>query len=110
MLFDAYRLKIPLIRPYRLAFGMVHHYDTVLVRCTIGREQGWGEATLLTGYTDETIEDAWEQARLLAMTLAEATPANARTHLLGLQARHPFIATAFFTAMEMAQKTPMLCS
>ena len=47
---DVRRLEIPLTRPYRLAFGPVTHYDTIIVEI-VGDEgrRGFGEATLLTG-------------------------------------------------------------
>jgi L-alanine-DL-glutamate epimerase-like enolase superfamily enzyme len=50
------RLRVPLEAPYRLAFGPVEHFDTIVVECEArdGRA-GVGEATVLTGYTDETI-------------------------------------------------------
>jgi L-alanine-DL-glutamate epimerase-like enolase superfamily enzyme len=106
--FDLYRLKIPLLRPYRLSFGPVAHLDTLLVRCRLEDREGWGEATLLTGYTDETIEGSWQKARQLAESLPELAAQQACTHLLQLQAEHPFTATAFCTAIEMAQGAALL--
>ena len=49
---DIWRLEIPLTTPYRLAFGPVTHYDTIIVD-VIGDdgERGFGEATLLPGST-----------------------------------------------------------
>lgn len=108
MQFDLYRLKIPLVRPYRLSFGPVNHLDTVLVRCSFDGNEGWGEATLLTGYTDETIESSWEKAAQLSALLAGRTPDEGRSELLRLQGEHPFTATAFCTAIEMAQGSPLL--
>jgi len=108
MQFDLYRLNIPLMRPYRLSFGPVNHYDTLLVRCHLDGNQGWGEATLLTGYTDETIEGSWQKAVQLTASLSGRTAEDGRRHLLGLQGKHPFTATAFCTAIEMAQGSPLL--
>jgi len=98
----AYRIQIPLTKPYRLAFGTVERYDTILVTATGGNGQtGIGEATLLTGYTDETIEDAWAVARRTAGTLRDTSIAEGRVALHALAATHPFTATAFGTALEM---------
>jgi len=68
---SAYRLRVPLVRPYRLAFAAVEHYDTIVVEAVDSDGQrGFGEATVLTGYTDETIEDSWRVAREFAADLA----------------------------------------
>ena len=62
---DIWRLEIPLTTPYRLAFGPITHYDTIIVDI-IGDdgERGFGEATLLTGYTDETIASGRYSTRI----------------------------------------------
>ena len=106
---DAYKLSIPLTRPYRLAFGPVTHYDTIVV--VLGGddgERGFGEATLLTGYTDETITESWTRAREVAATLPglDFADASLRLHALGKSA--PFMATAFHTALDMACSHPLL--
>ena len=53
------RLEIPLATPYKLALGSVRHLDTILVRLRAAGRTGIGEATILTGYTDETIDGSW---------------------------------------------------
>ena len=94
MSFDAWRLRLPLAKPYRLAFGPVEALDTLLVRATLDDgTEGFGEATLLTGYTDETIEGAWEKA-------CEVVRDPRLLDSLG--EGHPFLTTAFRTALEMA--------
>lgn len=103
------RLQVPLVKPYRLAFGPVTAYDTLIVELVdSGGRRGWGEATLLTGYTDETIDGAWELARALAPVLVRCTRADfaARCTQAGLAA--PFAATAFMTAGEMLDDSPQL--
>ena len=91
-----YRLKVPLRAPYRLAFGPVEHYDTLVVEC-VGRDGGigLGEATVLTGYTDETIEDSWRAARAIAEELAARDTADAHHRLERIVHDRPFTATAF---------------
>lgn len=97
------RLGIPLERPYRLAFGPVHHYDTIVVEI-LGTDgsHGFGEATLLTGYTDETIDAGFALARDLGRKFVglECEAACAQLDAIGMRA--PFVATAFRTALDMA--------
>ena len=105
----AYRLEVPLTKPYRLAFGAVERYDTIIVAAT-DREgrMGFGEATVLTGYTDETIDDAWRAARDFAAHLATAPPDQRLASVAKLGATHPFTATAFGTALEMLEPDAQL--
>ena len=100
MRFEAWRLRLPLARPYKLAFGPVEALDTMIVRAAGDHgAEGFGEATLLTGYTDETIEGTWAKAREVI-----ANPGL----LDRLDATHPFLVTAFRTAVEMARGAPAL--
>jgi L-alanine-DL-glutamate epimerase-like enolase superfamily enzyme len=103
-----HRLAVPLIQPYRLAFGTVERYDSLIVEAT-DREgrRGLGEATLLTGYTDEAIEDCWRTARAMARQLAGRDMQTARAKLSSLAATHPFTATAFGTAIEMLEEVAL---
>jgi L-alanine-DL-glutamate epimerase-like enolase superfamily enzyme len=106
---DAYKLSIPLTRPYKLAFGPVTHYDTILVVIEGDEgERGFGEATLLTGYTDETIIESWTRARELAEMMPGLDFEDASRRLRELGHSAPFTATAFHTALDMARAHPML--
>ncbi len=98
------RLELPLKIPYELAFGPVEAFDSILVeaRDTDGRT-GYGEATVLTGYTAETPDGAWQQvgrtaAKIDGLDLEAATVAAA-----ALIPEQPFAATALVTALEMLQ-------
>jgi L-alanine-DL-glutamate epimerase-like enolase superfamily enzyme len=106
---DVRRLEIPLLRPYRLSFGPVTHYDTIVVEI-VGDDGrcGFGEATLLTGYTDETIGESHVLAREIADDLAGTTAAAACARMQAIGARAPFVATAFHTALDMALAHPLL--
>jgi L-alanine-DL-glutamate epimerase-like enolase superfamily enzyme len=105
------RLAVPLAAPYHLSFGDVHAFDTILVRLAdeAGRE-GIGEATVLTGYTDETIDGAWALAAALAETMVGRSPAAALSAAIGAGAEAPFAATAFATAVEMLGGAAALAS
>lgn len=103
------RLSLPLTTPYHLSFGDVHAFDTVLVRLqdADGRE-GIGEATVLTGYTDERIDETWALAKEVADTLL-GLPADAvRQRARQLGPRAPFLATAFASAAEMLAAADVL--
>ena len=96
-----HRLRVPLTVPYRLAFGPVECFDSIIAE-VVDRDgrTGFGEATILTGYTDETIDDSWHAAREFAGGLLSAGGAAPR-QVARLGERFPFTATAFGTALEM---------
>lgn len=101
-----HRLRIPLTRPYRLSFGLVEHYDTIIVE--LADDEGghaFGEATVLTGYTDETIEESWNAAHGFAERMAAEGLSAASPNIARFAEGHPFTATAFGTALEMARGT-----
>ncbi len=107
---DVHRLRVPLVTPYRLAFGPVEHFDTIVVEIT-DREGhvGLGEATVLTGYTDETIDGSWARgtrARRIARRGWTQRTRCSGSSPLGRE--FPFTATAFGTAIEMLGESPLL--
>ena len=103
-----HRLRVPLTVPYRLAFGPVEHFDTIIAEA-LDRDgrTGFGEATILTGYTDETIDDSWRAAQELASGLVAADD-DAPRQIERLGAKFPFTATAFGTALEMLSGSALL--
>ncbi|MDB5999464.1 MAG: L-Ala-D/L-Glu epimerase [Rhizobacter sp.] len=113
---DAWLLLLPLERPYKLSFGPVAALNTVFVRITrTDGQTGWGEATLLHGYTDETIAGTWAKVRELLAAPPSADAADVahaadtlERWLAPLDADHPFLTTAFRTAAEMAARHPLL--
>ena len=99
-----HRVRTPLSVPYVLAFGPVEAFDMVLVEVVIDDGgQGWGEATVLTGYTQETIEQAWEMASARAGDLIGLATDEAKRRSMDLHHQAPFTATALVSALEMAQ-------
>ncbi|HZM36938.1 MAG TPA: enolase C-terminal domain-like protein [Burkholderiales bacterium] len=102
------RLRVPLRAPYRLAFGPVEHFDTILVECDAEGRTGLGEATVLTGYTEETIEGSWRAADEIAVRLAGMEIEAARVELRPYFRRLPFTTTAFATALEMLEGSDYL--
>lgn len=104
-----YRLCVPLWTPYRLAFGPVENFDTIIVEAVDAQgNAGVGEATVLTGYTDETIDESWRVARQFAAELIHHDREGARPAIIQLGTKFPFTATAFGTALEMLAGSELL--
>lgn len=99
----ARRLSLPLVRPYHLSLGEIHAFDTIIVEVTDGDRSGVGEATYVDGYTDETIETAWQCAKEIASQLAGGSIAAARERLEPLLAEAPFTVSTFGTALDMLE-------
>lgn len=104
-------LKVPLVEPYRLAFGDLHAFDTLIVELTdaAGRH-GFGEATVLTGYTDESIGTAWSLATSLAERLLAGDSRSARATIEPAVVDAPFAATAFGAALDALEGHPTLAA
>ncbi len=104
-----YRFSLPLIRPYKLALGAVHALDTILsvARDESGKE-GYGEATILTGYTTETIDESWKIAVDLAERVQGLEGTQAKPVIEAEHKRAPFTASALMTAVEMLEGHPLL--
>ena len=104
-----HRLEVPLVTPYKLAFGPVKAFDTLIAE-VVGSDgrRGIGEATLLTGYTDETIDGSWALARELAPRLIGRRLAAAKAEALAHADAAPFTATLFASAIEMLEGHPAL--
>ena len=104
-----YRLRVPLTKPYKLSFGPLHAFDTVLVEAqSADGRRGYGEATYVTGYTDETIDASWELAQRLADEFDGFSSATIQSRLEPCFRSAPFTATAFNPAIEMLQANPLL--
>jgi L-alanine-DL-glutamate epimerase-like enolase superfamily enzyme len=57
----AYRVRLPLIRPYHLSFGALEAYDSLFVQIQSDEgEEGFGEVTDCPGYFVQGISDAWD--------------------------------------------------
>ncbi len=104
-----YRLEVPLAVPYKLAFGPVRYFDTLIVQIedADGRT-GLGEATVLTGYTDETVAGSWSLMQRLAVGSVGTEAEVARDRLLADVHSAPFATTALVTALEMLQGSRFL--
>lgn len=97
-----HQLRLPLTVPYKLVFGDVVAFDTVLVvvRDADGAV-GLGDATLLTGYTQETVDGSWAAANLLARSGVGLAAPDAIDRFLQDLHDHPFTVSALVSAIEM---------
>jgi len=104
-----HRLRAPLRVPYKLSFGPVEAFDTILVEISgeDGRS-GFGEATFLPGYSEETMEGSWGRASALAEQAAGRITGEIIAQADALHQEGPFTATAFTTACEMLSGHPTL--
>jgi L-alanine-DL-glutamate epimerase-like enolase superfamily enzyme len=97
-------LRVPLKSPYKLAFGDVVAFDTLLVTLTLADGcAGVGEATILTGYTEETIVQCWSAARAIGAAMPGIHPVDVNDRLAPWHADNPFTVAAFATALDMAR-------
>jgi len=104
-----HRLKLPLKVPYRLSLAEIRHFDTLLVDMQDDQGRvGLGEATLLTGYTDETVEQCWTLASRLAGEIVNQPLDAAKSMITRSSQMAPFTATALVTAIEMLEQSPHL--
>ena len=99
------RLALPLTVPYKLAFGPVTAFDTVIAHVMTGDgETGFGEATILTGYTPETIDGCWQAMQQIAAPMIGGSFEAAKTSALTHHHDAPFTVTALVTAVEMLER------
>jgi o-succinylbenzoate synthase len=106
---NLYRLEVPLTNPYKLAFGPVTRFDTLLVEAQDAHGRiGLGEATLLTGYTDETVDGAWELMQRLAAGFPGQPAGRCIEWAAAAIKASPFAATGLTTAMEMLEASSWL--
>jgi len=105
------RTEIPLTVPYKLSFGPVRHFDTFLacIELEDGRV-GWGETTVLTGYTDETVEETWGNGHSIAKAILGQPVKQANATAYQFHHNAPFAVTPFMTALEMAMGHDLLTS
>lgn len=105
----AYRVKLPLVTPYRVSFKVYTEFEPIIVEA---RDEagmiGWGEAHIPTGSSFETADSGWkfccEQAsRLLGNSLSSAKELLEKT-----MRSAPNATTAMMTAIEMLEHPPLL--
>ncbi len=104
-----HRLQIPLTTPYHLAFGDLHHFDTVLVEVGDGDGgTGFGDATVIEAYSGESIDATWAFCRARAQEIVGDTAAGAHGSLMNFHHDNPFAVTSLVSAIEMLEGNAIL--
>jgi len=73
------RVRLPLIRPYRLSYRTFTEFEPILVqvRSSAGRE-GWGEGHISPGSSSETREGGWRFCQTIAERIVGKSVGEAR--------------------------------
>lgn len=104
-----HRLRVPLTVPYKLSFVELRAFDTILVEMRDQDDRvGYGEATLLTGYTEESVNGSWDLACRLCRDMAGKSAADIKRLAQEHEARAAFTSTAITTAVEMLEGSSWL--
>jgi o-succinylbenzoate synthase len=97
----AYRVRLPLIRPYHLSFGALEAYDSLFVRIqSDAGEEGFGEVTDCPGYFVQGISDAWDFVCAYGPELPGKDPEAALEGVMDRAHHLSFAATPLMTALE----------
>lgn len=103
------RLELPLTVPYKLSLGVIEAFHTVVIEMRdVDGKVGYGEATVLHGYTHETVDQTWTQACLTAQGLPGLEKENARRRIVSMCGQDAFTATALNTSLEMLEDNELL--
>ncbi|HET8998527.1 MAG TPA: enolase C-terminal domain-like protein [bacterium] len=101
-----FRLRLPLARPYHLAFGDLTAFETVLIHVrTADQDEGWGETTPLPGYSHEDSESVWRLVVDWSRALRGRSVAEALAFLDDRSLHAPFACAAIATALESLART-----
>ncbi len=104
-----YRTAIPLKRTYTVSFSTISVLDSVVAEIVDADGRiGWGEVTVIEGYTPETPDGAWEFAIAAADRLAGSSLEDAKRHLLASLAHVPHAVSPFLMAVDMLEDAPVL--
>ncbi len=95
---EIFRLLQPLKTPYRLSFGTLDAFDTIVVALEVDGRRGLGEATPLPGYSDETVEGVLAALFRFRNFIEAGTPFDEAA--MALVADDPMTASALICAKE----------
>jgi L-alanine-DL-glutamate epimerase-like enolase superfamily enzyme len=103
------RLRLPLPVPYKASNLVFTTFDPIVVHVTMADGgEGWGEAVVGPGYTDETDASAWTFCTTMARRLPGASPEAAVRELSAHLEHHAHAASVLISAIEMARRNPYL--
>lgn len=95
----AFRVRVPLVRPYHLSIVTLEAFDSVIVRVEADGSEAFGEVTDCPGYYTEGVSDAWDFVRTFGADLLGREPGSAVSAILS-QGPASFASAALLTALE----------
>ncbi|HWZ71104.1 MAG TPA: enolase C-terminal domain-like protein [Casimicrobiaceae bacterium] len=99
------RASLPLDRPYPVAMATLTELDAIISRIEADDGSvGWGEVTIIPGYTHETVESGLALCLAHAPRLLRKTAMQGKRHLLPYVATEPHAVSALMTALEMLER------
>jgi L-alanine-DL-glutamate epimerase-like enolase superfamily enzyme len=103
------KLRLPLIRPYRLSYRTFTEFEPIVVhaRSSSGRE-GWGEGHISPGSSSETREGGWRFCREYSEQIVGKSAREAMEILSAAMDASKVACTAMITAMEMMENDATL--
>jgi L-Ala-D/L-Glu epimerase len=106
---SVYRIKLPLVTPYRVSFKVYTEFDPIIIEA---RDEdgalGWGEAHIPTGSSFETADSGWRFCCEQAPHLLGNSLSVAKEFLEKTMHSAPNATTAMMTAIEMLERPQVL--
>ena len=104
-----HRVRIPLHVPYNTALGVFGELDTIVAEVRDGEgRSGFGETTIIPGYTWETVDGGWTFCREHAARLVGMDLLQAKALLAAQRATNSHAVSALNVAIEMMEGQPLL--
>ena len=105
---SAYRLEIPLTRPYHLSFGAVQSFSMVVAQVWTDRGRyGLGETTAAPGYSHESLDEIWSFTKTWAPKLIGLDLDDALALLMPRCELTPYSVAPLANGIEMMQFAPV---
>lgn len=93
--------RFPLKIGYKLSFGTVNTFDTVILEIKSDDGQvGFGEATFLPDYGSEDSDEAFNNSKIIGEQIVGMDTQESLSTLNDYYSNNPFLISAFCTAME----------
>jgi len=100
-----FRVSLPLDRAYPVAMATFTELDALVVRVEADDgSAGFGEVTIVPGYTHETVESGLAFCLAHAPLLLKKSSMQGKRHLLPYVATEPHAVSAVMTALEMLER------
>lgn len=96
----AYKIRLPLKRPYHLSLITLDAFDSVIARVVTRDGEGYGETTDVPGYFTQNLDDAWTLTCRHGGRLTGLSPAEALERIVDKEDHLGFAATPLVTALE----------